>query len=358
MRSPWIAPSFLFMLACRPGAFDKLEGPEDAGDARSPSADPDAGADAPTSQPSAPQPGASPCAPGSDTCEEVQPTTEVQPTASCLGAQCSAGCEPGHADCDADRALGSASNGCETRLADDLRHCGDCGLPCTAPPDGYAVCRASRCMSVSLVREPPTALAARGGTVGVGLGGGKAFNQVCPEGEVVTGVDGKISSNTVVDSIRLRCARLTAVPGIGDAPAIVLGDGYFPYATLGGDRQLDEEGTPRAPYALYCAPGEFVTEMHIAVWQGLAVNGMSLSTVQDIALRCAKASLTPSLQVVIEASGPLLETRIPRWMDAIWSIDRCTGSALAGFTGRHGLHVDQLIGQCSALKLTVSAAAH
>jgi hypothetical protein len=349
MRLPFAA-LLLVIPACQPSSFDKLEREGehamDAGGARRPASGP--GIDAVMTAADA-----SACVQGSEsTCGGPAPTP------SCLGAQCTDGCEPSHADCDGDRDRGASGTGCETRLSDNDQHCGECGLPCTAPSNGYARCRASRCISVSLLREPPTALAPHGGG---GAGGGGTFDQICPDGEVVTGVDGKISEDVVVDSMRVRCARLTVARGDDELPTIVLGDNYFPNPMLGGHPQLDEEGTLRKPYALHCGPGEFVTEVQIAVWGALRVGDLEVRTIKDLALRCAKARVTPSLQVVIEPSGPVLETGIDRNARVAstpsWTTDRCAGSALAGFTGRHGLHVDQLIGQCSALKLTVNTPA-
>jgi hypothetical protein len=65
----------------------------------------------------------------------------VDASALCRGGICRVqSCDPGLANCNAD-----PSDGCETNLATDTAHCGDCGNPCPSGPGGTAVCSGSTC---------------------------------------------------------------------------------------------------------------------------------------------------------------------------------------------------------------------
>ncbi|HZF54738.1 MAG TPA: protein kinase [Polyangiaceae bacterium] len=60
---------------------------------------------------------------------------------SCSGGGCTPGsCRAGFKECD-----GDPSNGCEAHVGSDLRNCGDCGVPCTAPQGGSASCESGHC---------------------------------------------------------------------------------------------------------------------------------------------------------------------------------------------------------------------
>jgi hypothetical protein len=62
-------------------------------------------------------------------------------TASCMASKCAlGGCMPGFADCDM-----NATNGCETNLATDPKHCGSCTIACPAPANGTASCNNFAC---------------------------------------------------------------------------------------------------------------------------------------------------------------------------------------------------------------------
>jgi hypothetical protein len=63
--------------------------------------------------------------------------------ARCAGGVCGVtSCTAGFGDCD-----GSASNGCEVRLAESTSHCGACGAACAATPNAFPGCLAGRCVS-------------------------------------------------------------------------------------------------------------------------------------------------------------------------------------------------------------------
>ncbi len=64
-------------------------------------------------------------------------------TPACVEGACAvSACDMGFGDCDRD-----ASNGCEAELAANAMNCGACGRPCTSGPNATSRCMASRCVN-------------------------------------------------------------------------------------------------------------------------------------------------------------------------------------------------------------------
>lgn len=64
-------------------------------------------------------------------------------SASCTSGSCVVSCATGWGNCD-----GDMGNGCETNLGTTEAHCGRCGLACTAPAGGRAICLNGTCSAL------------------------------------------------------------------------------------------------------------------------------------------------------------------------------------------------------------------
>ncbi len=67
---------------------------------------------------------------------------------TCTNSACVfSSCDAGRGDCNNDRALGGAGNGCETTTTNNAAHCGGCGLACTTNANTSAnVCSGTTCV--------------------------------------------------------------------------------------------------------------------------------------------------------------------------------------------------------------------
>lgn len=270
--------------------------------------------------------------------------------ASCVAGSCRRTCMNGFADCNGDLALGIAGNGCEINTDNDLAHCGSCTRACPAPDQGYALCRARACVNLELQQEAPSALLTRGGN------GPNAFSAICPDGGVLTGIDGRVSDGRIADSLRVRCGSLLLAEG-ASGPIVRVVSNSFPWPSAGGNGL--EDTLSRPTYQLYCGPDEVAVEIQTAVWSYYPdFNGVVYPTIKDVALRCATIRATIQHDITIVPSDAPLRTSatgVSSGSPATWYNDRCTSGVLVGFKGTGGQNLDNLTGYCSGLSIAATS---
>jgi hypothetical protein len=266
--------------------------------------------------------------------------------ASCVAGRCTRTCMNGFADCNADLALDGASNGCEVNTENNLAHCGSCNRACPAPDEGYSLCRARACVNLELQQDAPSPMMSRGGN------GPHAFAALCPDGDVLTGIDGRVSNGMIADSLRVRCGRLLLAEG-ANGPVVRVVANTFPWPSAGGNGL--EDSLARPSYQLYCGVDEVALEIQTAVWSYYPdLQGTVYPTIKDVALRCAK--IRPSIQhdiSIVPSDAPLRTsaTAVISSAPESWYADRCTSGVLVGVQGTGGQNLDSLTGYCSGLSI-------
>ena len=382
-RAVRLSLAWLSLSACNPGAFDSAPRREDATVEKAPKAQ--AGADAGSARSEA-MAGAVAASSGSamarrqpvpektDPLEEdagpkrtpppqdkAPPMTEPEPakpapcreactaahaTGSCEAGACHFECNAGYGDCDGDLARASKGSGCETPLAADLAHCGRCDQACSVPTAGYASCANATCMqhALSYAAVTPGLLH---GTPNM-----TRVMQLCPDGMVLSGLDGYVDDDWIADSLRLHCSPL-ALASSPDGPTVSVGDAVMPLP-LNGGLGWEAVAKEHTPYEMQCAPGEVVSEVQVSLWSHWAnAQGEPYVTIKDFSLRCA-APHVENGRVVLGDTGPALSTGVSRDVEMGMSAsDSCGMNGLIrGFTLGYVTNIDELTTLCGQVRVS------
>jgi hypothetical protein len=270
----------------------------------------------------------------------------------CKDGNCAYSCNERFADCNGDMAQASAGDGCETSLSDNLQHCGDCNVDCSAPDGALTQCKDAKCSDiVSLADEPGQMLASHGTPID------SVTTQLCKPGSVLTGLEGYVVDMMIADSVRIVCSPLS-LSGTVDQPTINIGKAYAPVAEFAGGN--NRAGVAKDPnpvaYKLSCGVGEVVRQVRVTLWSHWGdENGHAYETVKDLAIGCAKPTIAAG-KISFGEVGPLVGTTATVGVSGNPShdvIDACGDSeAFLGFTLGYGANIDRLVSTCSALSVS------
>ena len=278
---------------------------------------------------------------GSEAC------TAAHATGRCESGACRFECKPSYGDCDGDLARGSASNGCETALAADVSHCGRCDVKCERPSGGYATCAEASCVAHALSYAAVTPGPLHG------TPNPTRVQQLCPDGMVLSGIDGFVDDDAIAESLRLRCSPLSLELD-GDKPSITVGAATTPLP-LNGGLGWEAVAMKHTPYEMQCAPGAVVSSMQLTLWSHWTNERAELyQTIKDFSVRCAVPRIDNG-QVVLAEMGPPLSTGVNRDLDKGMSVQDSCGmqGLIRGFTLGYVTNIDELTMLCG--KLSVSS---
>jgi hypothetical protein len=265
---------------------------------------------------------------------------------SCVSSTCVTKCRAGFADCDGDLAAGPSGNGCETATATSLAHCGTCGNSCPQPTGALSACEASACVVYSSQVGAGTAVSsAPHGSVG-----GAAYDQTCPVGEVLVGLD-VTTTGDIAYGLNVLCASF-ALEGTAGAPVFTTGTPHAPNVAIGGI--ID----PVPPSVRFVCPENTVVAGVAGVtyiWSdGTRMNPPSI---RSISLACNELSLDPQRRLVF---APKKVLDIGDRLDALDAYsDQCPSSqVVVGFKGYAGAYIDALQTFCGAVSVNAAPAAN
>jgi hypothetical protein len=247
-------------------------------------------------------------------------------------------CPAGFADCDGDLASGNGGSGCETKLS-ALGNCGACGHVCEAPAIGYAACENATCLAYSTAVGAPRAVS----TSPHGSVGGQAYDQTCPAGEVLVGLD-VVTSGDIAFGINVLCAPLS-LTGTAEAPKLEVGELHAPRTVVGGIIE------PMPPTVRFQCPANTIIA-GVAGVTYIWTDGMRMSdpSIRSISLACN--------EIAFDAQGRLVFTPVKvleigdRNGEVSLYTDMCEGpEVVVGFKGYAGAFIDALQTWCSAVSL-------
>lgn len=252
-----------------------------------------------------------------------------------------------YGNCDSD-----STNGCEHDLSADIQGCGGCDRVCVAPEAGFATCEQSSCIAHAIHYGQTVVLSAQG-TPHV-----NTSHQGCGPNEVMTGLDGYLWEDTIVDTIRVWCSSLSLSTG-PEGTALQVGPSHASSEQFTGYEEGKWTPAPifRNPYKLECPEGQVAREVRGELWYRWANPGeASNPTIKDVALRCAAPVLDANI-VTFDDASPYQETGAlsdisdpPREITAFH--DTCfPGQVLTGFTLASAANIDLLQAECTELML-------
>lgn len=253
---------------------------------------------------------------------------------TCENMRCVRACEDGYDDCNKDLALGLAGNGCERKIDSDANNCGQCRRRCTPPINGYATCDKQLCNGQTLELSDEQAGSEYGNPAG-----GMAYNQACPIGQVLVGIDG--TGTDIVYGVGARCAPLKM--------ALVNGAITVSTSTVSAIPPVGGIIDPAPPtYRRECPPGTFVIGISGTLWIWPTAVAPSVRT---LALRCGTARVGLDRKVSVEAGTTLTigEEELPAM--ASFSRQCAAPGAVSGINGRAGAYLDSIAVSCGKLSV-------
>lgn len=265
--------------------------------------------------------------------------TATSADVSCLSSKCETRCRAGFADCDGDLAQGASGTGCETATSTDLAHCGGCGNRCPQPATGIAACELASCVvHTSKIGAGSAVSATPHGSVG-----GQAYNQTCPVGEALVGLD-VATTGDIAYGFNVLCAPLI-LGGTSSAPVFTTGTVHAPLTAIGGI--ID----PVPPVVRFACPANTVVA-GVAGVTYIWTDGMRTSapSIRSISLACNEVALdaqrrlsfTPKMVIDIGDREDQFELYT----------DVCPVSqVVVGFKGYAGAFVDGLQTYCGLVSI-------
>jgi hypothetical protein len=176
-----------------------------------------------------------------------------------------------------------------------------------------------------------------------GAVGGQAYDQTCPAGEVLVGLD-VVTNGDIAYGINVLCASLT-LGGSGSAPVFKVGTAHAPKTAVGGI--ID----PLPPTMRFMCPADTV----IAGVAGVTYvwtdgTRMSDPSIRSISLACNELALDGQRRLVFT---PKLVVDIgDRKGEVALYTDVCPASeVVVGFKGYAGAFIDGLQTYCGAVSL-------
>lgn len=252
---------------------------------------------------------------------------------SCENGRCYRACQDGFGDCNGDLVLGMMGNGCEQRIDNDIAHCGECRRRCVAPKNGFVTCAKQQCNGHRLLLSQPVP----GQTFGSVLGGA-AYDLQCPEGEVVTGIEG--IGDIVAYGLAARCASLRVTQESGQL-AVSLG-AVTTTPAVGGLIT-----GPPPSYRLVCPLGMVVSAVSGTLWN---YPGATVSSVKTLTITCSGLRVTD--QKVALTGGTSLTIGTPEAAPLATFTRTCPApGAVSGFSGHAGAYIDAIAVHCGSLAL-------
>jgi hypothetical protein len=255
---------------------------------------------------------------------------------SCVNGTCNRTCATGYDDCDNDRIHGSEGNGCETRVDNDVSHCGACRRRCVPPEGGVTTCSEQLCSGHTLALSDFTASRPHGNTTG-----GGPFSTPCLDGEVMTGISGLGDSN-IVYAMRVHCARLELKRNSGVIN--VTTRATWMTDLVGGDNL-----TPVPAFSLPCPPNTIVTKVGGSTEYYNAV--ATVPSIKRISLTCSPVKVETDFAITL---GPGTTLQIGQDSAAPLEVfeESCRlPGAAAGFSGRSGAYLDAVAVHCGKLAI-------
>jgi len=263
----------------------------------------------------------------------------VSADVSCVSSECETKCRVGFADCDSDLSMGSSGNGCETATTTTLAHCGACGNSCPQPAGGASACEASACVVYSSQVGTGTAVS----STPHGSVGGAAYDQTCPAGEVLVGLD-IFTSGDIAYGMNALCAPLM-LSGPGAAPVFATGTPHAPNLAIGGI--ID----PVPAVVRFSCPANTVVAGAAGVTY-IWTDGTRTAppSIRSISLACNEISLDAQRRLLFT---PKLVVDIGDREDALEAYsDTCPASqVVVGFKGYAGAYIDALQTFCAAVSV-------
>jgi hypothetical protein len=258
---------------------------------------------------------------------------------SCVASACFRKCRDGFADCNDDLAKGASGDGCEISTTANLANCGACGNVCTPPAVGIPACAKSACLAYTSKIGSPRAVT----TTPHGSVGGQAYDQTCPAGEVLVGLD-VATPGDIAFGLNALCAPLT-IGGPGDAPVFTTGTPHAPNTAVGGI--ID----PTPPTMRFLCPENTV----IAGVAGVTYLWTDGTRTADPAIRSISLACN---EIVLDAQHRLVFTpkRVVDIGDRNGEVelytDMCQPSEVVlGFKGYAGAYIDGLQTYCGAVSV-------
>jgi hypothetical protein len=260
---------------------------------------------------------------------------------SCQKGACMRACVASRGDCNNDLDVGAQGDGCETKLADDLANCGECGLHCASSSGGVAACAKSACIAwnAHVGAASPDANALHGAA-----GGGDPYDQTCAQDEVMVGIDTTSDGNTLFGM-----AVLCAPVGLSGTPGqLALTLGEIRAQPLLGNRVSTSATIDTVRYV--CNPGDAITTVSGGTWTfpGAPTGQQS---VKQLSIACAKVSFDAQRHVMVTPDG----NGGVGTQDEVVAMftDSCrAGELVVGFSGRSGSYIDAIQTQCAPLQVS------
>jgi hypothetical protein len=248
-------------------------------------------------------------------------------------------CQPGFGDCNDDLGMGPSGNGCETSVSANLKNCGACGTSCKLAGAGIAACEVGEC--VGYTSGVGTARAVT--TTPHGSVGGQAYDQTCPEGQVLVGLD-VATTGDIAFGINVLCASLT----LNSASGFTVGEPTAPKTMVGGI--ID----PLPPTVRFMCPANTIVA-GVAGVTYLWTDGTRVGepSIRSISLACNEVALDAQRRIVFT---PKMVVDIgDRNGEVELYTDMCgEAEAVVGFKGYAGAYIDGLQTYCSAITLSGS----
>jgi hypothetical protein len=268
----------------------------------------------------------------------------VPPQAAGVAGSAVEPCREGFADCDGDMSKGASGNGCETPILADVANCGGCAHVCEKPENGFAACEKAACVEyVSALGEGRAVSATPHGSVG-----GQAYDQTCPAGEVLVGLDAS-TDGEIAYGLNALCAPLK-LGGSASAPKFMTGAVHAPNVAVGGI--ID----PLPPIERFVCPENTVIAGVAGVtfnWtDGARVNPPSI---RSISLACNDIALDADHKPMF-APKKVIDIGDRAGQVQLYT-DMCpAGQVVLGFKGYAGAYIDALQTYCGEVAVSALSA--
>jgi hypothetical protein len=235
--------------------------------------------------------------------------------------------------------MGASGNGCETSLSANLKNCGACGTSCKLAGAGVAACEAGLCVAYTSQLGAPRAVT----SMPHGSVGGQAYDQTCPEGQVLVGLD-VATTGDIAFGLNVLCAPLT----LSSTSAFSIGEPTAPKTLVGGI--ID----PLPPTMRFMCPANTIVA-GVAGVTYIWSDGMRMAepAIRSISLACNEISLDAQRRVVFTPKM-VIDIGDRNGAVQVYS-DMCQESeVVVGFKGYAGAYIDALQTYCGAIILASS----